>query len=138
MAKIIKPAQRIVDIICQRFAQKLGTTLPPKYWKDDRFARHYALQIITANALLKTYSVEAIVAALNCPQGDRIWSLKAAWLDPIIAIEQKKIDVLNQKKEEYFKNKELTEAKDTKIPFEPIEYKTNKKSKVSLLEKLDE
>lgn len=95
-----KPAQLIAEIVCKRFFFTQGfKELPPKFWNDIRFARNYRLQIIKANSLLKIYKPQAIINALKSKQGSTIYSLTAKWLDPLIAVEQAKIEKLEKQLE---------------------------------------
>lgn len=135
--KKVRPAQKIVELICQRIFAKDGITLPPKFWNDKRFARTYKLQLIMANALLKKYSAQAIIAALQSSKGKRIWSLSAKFLDPIIEVEQKKLDRLESSRDEYQnKIKENVESEQIGVKEEINIEKPQAKSK-SLFEKLD-
>lgn len=76
-----------------RIARKDNTELPQKFWEKDKWKRLFLLQIRHANSLLKLYSYEAIVKALRTPQGKKLYSLGAQWLDPLIKSEQEKIDI---------------------------------------------
>ena len=109
--KLSRPAHQIAEIICPRLFKTKGfKELPPKFWNDPRFSREYRLQLIKANALLKTFSLEAIISALTKTKiGVKIYSLGAKWLDPIIAQEEEKIKQFNLKLE-----------KSSKTQVEPI------------------
>ncbi len=95
-------AQMIAELTCQRFfATKGFKVLPPKFWSDQRFSRHYKLQIIKANGLLKIYSFDAIMNALKSKEGKNAYSLNAKWVDSIIATEEQKIKNLQRKVDEH-------------------------------------
>lgn len=130
------PAQKLAELICRRYFGKDGIDLPTKFWHDIRYAKHYKLQIIKANALLKIYKFEAILAALNSKEGKNIWSLTASWLEPIIAVKEQEMKILERKKQEfkdtYQKIETPATTSETPLTISPL------KQKPSLLDKLDE
>jgi len=133
----IKPAQRIVELICERFFGKDGISLPKKFWNDRRFSREYRLQLIKVHALLKVYSPEAIIAALTSPKGKRIWSLGAKWLDSLISVEERKLKLLNEKKVAYMEQKKSEEIEVSVEEENIISNADSTKKTQSLFEKLD-
>ncbi len=84
--------QWLAEGMCDRQARKNKTQLPERFWKSPRWEREFLMQVRHANSLLKTYSVAAIVRALRTPEGKKVYSLSAPWLDPIIRDEQAKLD----------------------------------------------
>lgn len=135
--KQITPAQKIVELICERFYGKDNISLPKAFWNDPRYARNYRLQLIKANALLKMYSAEAILAALLSSKGKSIYSLTAKWLDPLIATEEKKIQLNQEKKREYESQLEIDSKESLYVPGEFHDPLIPLVKKKSLLDKLD-
>lgn len=90
--KLITSAQYLAEIMCERLAKKEKKELCLQFWNTDYWILPFKNQLRFANQLLKIYSCEAIINALNTFQGKRIYSLTAKWLDPIIKDEQLKID----------------------------------------------
>ncbi len=86
--KLVTAASFIAELTCERGFKKRGMSLPSNFWSDERFRRDYLMQLRFANSLLKIYSAEAIINALNSTQGKNIYSLGAKWLDPLIAVEE--------------------------------------------------
>jgi len=75
-----------------RKARKDKVDLPVKFWMQERWKREFLLQVRHAAGLLRLYSVAAIVAALRTPKGKQAFSLKAPFLDPLIRVEQERVD----------------------------------------------
>ncbi len=92
----ITAAQWLVELVCERLARKNKTTLPHLFWGRVEWRKTFLLQVQKASALLKKYSLPAITAALKTPDGQRAYSLGAAWVEEIIMAEQVK---LGRKKE---------------------------------------
>lgn len=88
----IAPGQFIAESMCDRIARKDKAELPLKFWTLERWKRPFLLQLRHANSLLKLYSAEAIIRALRTPEGKRVYSLGAQWLDPLIRVEQERVD----------------------------------------------
>lgn len=90
----VSAAQYLAENMCDRKARSKGTALPARFWKVDGsiWKREFLQQVRHANALLKAYSVEAIIRALRTKEGKRIYSFGATWLDPIIKAEQEALD----------------------------------------------
>jgi hypothetical protein len=131
--KPAKPAHVIAELICRRYFKTKGfADLPTKFWNDIRFARDYKLQMIKAYALMKTYSPEAIINALKTPQGSKIYSLTAAWLDAIIATEQAKLEKLARQLENV-----ANAVPEKEIILENTTPRPTFQKKESLLDKLD-
>ncbi len=128
-------AQAIAELTCKRFFRTKGyNNLPAKFWSDNRFARDFKLQMIQAYALLKIYDGRAILNALNSKEGLTTYSLRAKWLDPIIAREEDKLKIAERQLEEYIEKKEQKEE----IP--AVALQKNREAfqpKQSTLDKLD-
>ena len=83
------------------------------------------MQLLQANALLKTYSIEAILRSLDDKRLLSLFSLRSPLLDPILADKQKELDnqaelcynlqtqdVNSKPKEEFKQKKTLFERLD--------------------------
>lgn len=84
--------QYLAESMVDRMARKEGETLPLKFWELPRWKRVFLLQLRSANELLKSYSVEAIIRALRTTEGKKVYSLGAPWLDGLIAGEQARLE----------------------------------------------
>ena len=82
--KEVSPAQIITEKICEAVARKNKEILPIRFWELEKYKKIFKRQIITANSLLKVFSVEAILKALSDPQMKWCYSLSAPFLLPII------------------------------------------------------
>lgn len=87
----ISAGQYLAESMCDRQARRQGVHLPHRFWEADRWKRSFLFQLREANGLLKTYALEAIVAALRTPEGQRVLSFSARWLDPIIREQERRI-----------------------------------------------
>lgn len=97
----IAARQYIIELICERKAQKEDIILPLRFWKDDEWKKFYKSQLRRCDTLLKKYSDIAIIKALNTYRGKKIYSLFAAWLEDIIAEEQKKLNNIKRKPKKF-------------------------------------
>lgn len=86
----ISSGQWLSEEMCRRQAARRGHTLPAYFWRDPEWKREFALQARAAAALFELYSPTAIGRALRTPQGRKLWSLNAPWLDALCEHEQKK------------------------------------------------
>ena len=69
-----------------------------RFWQTSPYwQKFYRNQIATANKLLKTHRPQAIVSALKDKKAERIFSLRAPHLKPIIEHHEQLLDA--QKKE---------------------------------------
>jgi hypothetical protein len=93
--KEVSPAQHIAELICEHKAQKDNVDLHHRFWLRKEWASYYRNQIGSANKLVEKYSARAVVKALHDPRAQRIYSLRAPHLIPIIDEYQKKIDAEN-------------------------------------------
>ncbi len=96
----ISDSQYLAENMVDRIARKEKQELPLRFWEIDRWKRHFMLQLRLANGILKLYSIEAIIKALRSKQGKGIYSLGANWLDPLVKVEQDKIDEQLRKQSE--------------------------------------
>ena len=94
--KSVSAAQYITEIICERYAKKQQEDLHYRFWVTKKWSAYYRNQIASAHKLLASYSDTAIVKALNSKQAEKIYSLRAPHLIPIIEQETAKLSVVNQ------------------------------------------
>lgn len=73
-----------------------GKSLPIKFWNLPEYKREYKLAIQSAHSILKIFSIEVILAALNSKEGNWIYSLRCNQLVELankeknrLAVEQK-------------------------------------------------
>lgn len=90
--KLVSPAQYITELICEKKAKLNQEDVHAKFWLTKKWSDYYRNQIPTANKLVKKYDDKAIIRALNSPQAQKIYSLRAPHLIPIIEQEQQKIN----------------------------------------------
>lgn len=87
--KSITAAQYITEIICENKARKDKKDLHFKFWTNKEWSAYYRNQIATANQLVLKYNEQAIVRALKSKEAEKIYSLRAPHLIPIIEKEEK-------------------------------------------------
>jgi len=95
--KQITAAQYITEIICERKAKNTKKDLHYRFWTNKLWEKFYKDQIASAHKLLKKYEDTAIIRALNSDKAQKIYSLRAPFLIPIIEQEQQKLQ--NENKE---------------------------------------
>lgn len=89
----VTEAQYIIEIICEHKAKSQNQTLVLQFWKDKEWGKFFQTQLRVCHKLLNKYKAKAIINALVGWQGKKIFSLHAPWLEDIIKVEQKKLDV---------------------------------------------
>lgn len=94
--KTVSAAQYITEIICERKAKINKQDLHYRFWVTKTWAAYYRNQIASAHRLLKTYSDTSIVKALNSKKAEKIYSLRAPHLIPIIEQEENALAQRNQ------------------------------------------
>jgi len=95
--KQVTAAQYITEIICERKAKNTKKDLHYRFWTNKLWEKFYKDQIASAHKLLKKYEDTAIIRALNSDKAQKIYSLRAPFLIPIIEQEQEKLQ--NENKE---------------------------------------
>jgi hypothetical protein len=95
--KPLNSGQYLAENMLDRQARRRGVDLPVQFWKDKSLAKEFAKQIILANALLKLYSVEAIIKALRTTQGRKIYSFAAPFLPDLCRAQQEILDRQSKK-----------------------------------------
>jgi hypothetical protein len=125
--KTVSAAQYITEIICEHKAKKDKKDLHYRFWTTPYWSRFYRDQISSANKLLKDYSAEDIVLALNSQEAQKIYSLRAPFLKPIIE---------EASKENSKKNKTLSKSFDRQ---DKVKFRKHMPSKniISTLEDLE-
>ncbi len=88
------PSQFLAESMVARQARMKKTSLPLKFWRLERWNREYQAQARHASSLLRLYDCEAIMRALRTPEGKKIYSLGAKFLDPLVRVEQERLDRL--------------------------------------------
>jgi len=126
--KTVSPAQYITEIICEHKAKKDKKDLHYRFWTTPYWSRFYRDQISSANKLLKDYSPEDIVLALNSQKAQKIYSLRAPFLKPIIE---------EASKENSKKNKILSKSFDRQDKVKFRKHMPNKNI-ISTLEDLED
>jgi hypothetical protein len=126
----ISASQYLAERMCERIAKKEGKgDLPYKFWNVPVYKKFFLYQVNIANALLKLYSIEAILAALK--KLPMVYSLNAEFIDNTIKREQKIID----KQQAELANKTI-EDKNINTTEKPRQAFTEKKSAISKLREM--
>lgn len=82
--KEVTPAQYITELICEKRAKILKIDLHYRFWTNKKWSQFYKSQINTANNLVKKFNAISIVKALQDSRTQKIYSLRAPSLAPII------------------------------------------------------
>ena len=82
--KSVSAAQYITELICENKARKDKKDLHFRFWTNRTWAAYYRNQIATANKLVQKYDEQAIVRALRSKEAEKIYSLRAPHLIPMI------------------------------------------------------
>ena len=88
----VRADQYIIEKICEKKAKNLKKDLPIKFWQDEEWSKFFKSQLRKCHLLLKKFSSEAIIKALDDKRSWNIYSLFAPWLEDIITEYQKIID----------------------------------------------
>jgi len=91
----VSAAQYVTELICENKAKKDGLDLHYRFWTTKRWARYYKDQISSAHKLIKKYPAKAIIAALRSYEGQKIYSLRAPFLIPIIETKASSLETEN-------------------------------------------
>lgn len=94
--KTVTAAQYITELICENKAKKEKKDLHYKFWTNNQWSKFYRDQIATANKLVKQFNEQAIIKAIKNIKAEKIYSLRAPHLIPIIEEEQRIIDIQNK------------------------------------------
>lgn len=93
--KQVSAAQYITELICEKKAKLDKADLHYRFWLSKKWSAFFRNQIASANKLLCQYNAKAIVAALLDSRADKIFSLRAPHLKPIIEEKQSSLQSLN-------------------------------------------
>jgi hypothetical protein len=90
----VRPEQYLAENMVARLATRDKYQLPDRFWaKSDRWGREFKRQAMEAATLLKEFSIQALIAALNTTRGKQMYSFGAKkTLLPLIRDEQRRID----------------------------------------------
>lgn len=94
--KAVTAAQYITELICENKAKKEKKDLHYKFWTNNQWSKFYRDQIATANKLVKQFNEQAIIKAIKNIKAEKIYSLRAPHLIPIIEEEQRIIETQNK------------------------------------------
>ena len=125
--KQITPAQFLAEKICERLARKDKIALSDQFWNQARWRRTFLYQVQIANGLLKIYSWQAVLRALNKNPG--IYSLNAKFLDPLIKTEEESLQREERARQEH-KQEEIKTADPTSKPRPSFTENTSIKAKL--------
>lgn len=126
--RLLSPQQYLTEIACKRKAEKEGTKLPSGFWQLFEWKKFYSLQMIAANSLLKIYSIEIIINALNSKECSWMYSLSMKSLRE--NCEKQKIIADRQKELKQQQPKQEIVTKDTNIKPKDSVQKNNIRSKL--------
>ena len=87
----VSSAQYLAEYVNARKAKKEKCELPSKYWNLPEWKTEYIRQVGQANALLKSFSIEAIISALNSKEFGWTYSLMTRGLIDVIQREEAKL-----------------------------------------------
>jgi hypothetical protein len=124
--KTVTAQQYITEIICENKAKIDKKDLYFRFWTNKEWSKFYRDQIATANKLVKKYSEQAIIKALQNPKASRIFSLRAPHLIPIIEYEQEQLS-----------NQNTILSKEYDRSDKKFEQRKNKSSVLSKLKELE-
>lgn len=91
-AGYVNSERYLAELICIKAADKKKEFLTDNFWDKIQWKVFYKQQCMAARALLKLYSVQAIIKALNDKKSWGIFSLRSPFLDNIIIVYQKTVD----------------------------------------------
>jgi predicted component of viral defense system (DUF524 family) len=126
--KEVSAAQYITEIICEKRAKQNKEDLHFRFWINKKWSAFFRNQIGTANKLLQKYKPNAIIRALKDKQAEKIYSLRAPFLLPIIERYEKAIESENQELTKIYERKDNVKFGKS----------TNKKNIISKLRGLDD
>lgn len=76
----VSAPQMLAELSCERQARAKGEPLPRRFWADPRWAREYKAAVTAATALLKSYPLPAVVAAVQSEECRDAYSLRSEWV----------------------------------------------------------
>jgi hypothetical protein len=124
----VTEAQYIIELVCERLAQKQKKDLPVRFWNLPEWKLIFAGQLRATHALLKKYSAKAII---NIIKEKKIDNIRTKWVEPMIAQEQIILNTLKTK-ENVSDAVEKVRAQEMKLPEKQV-----KKTRLGALMELD-
>jgi hypothetical protein len=128
--KTVSAAQYITELICEHKAKLDKIDLHYRFWTNSKWSRYYRDQIASANKLLTKYNPKAIIRALNDSKAEKIYSLRAPHLLPIIQQHEQDISA-----EELVQDNNIQISRPDKATFREIK---QTKGIISRLKELDD
>lgn len=90
--KEVDEANHVTELFIKRCCELDNSgNLPRNFWNMTKYKNMYIREVSQAHILLRTYSVIAIVKAMQSPKASRIRSMRNKNLIPLIKVEQEKI-----------------------------------------------
>lgn len=124
--KEVSAAQYVTETICENKAKINKEDLHHRFWTMPKWEKFFRNQIASANKLIKQYGEKPVVRALKNPKAQKIYSLRAPHLVPIIEEEMRILEKENTLLTKTF------ERKDN------IKHRQNTNNKNSILSKLED
>jgi hypothetical protein len=126
--KFVSAAQYITEIICEKKAKIDKEDLHHRFWTNKKWSSFFRNQIATANQLVSKYGEKAVIRALKNPKTERIYSLRAPHLLPII---EQEAEIVSKE------NSALTKSLERKENISHRQSANNPKNILSKLEDID-
>jgi hypothetical protein len=104
--KFVSAAQYITEMICEKKAKIDKEDLHHKFWTNKKWSSFFRNQIATANKLVSKYGEKAVIRALKNPKTERMYSLRAPYLLPII---EQEAEIVSKENSALTKNLERKE-----------------------------
>jgi len=76
----VSAPQMLAELSCERQARARGESLPRRFWADPRWSREYKAAVTAATALLRSYPLPAVVAAVQSEECREAYSLRSDWV----------------------------------------------------------
>jgi hypothetical protein len=104
--KFVSAAQYITEMICEKKAKIDKEDLHHRFWTNKKWSSFFRNQIATANKLVSKYGEKAVIRALKNPKTERMYSLRAPYLLPII---EQEAEIVSKENSALTKNLERKE-----------------------------
>jgi hypothetical protein len=104
--KFVSASQYITEMICEKKAKIDKEDLHHRFWTNKKWSSFFRNQIATANKLISKYGDKAVIRALKNPKTERIYSLRAPHLLPII---EQEAEIVSKENSALTKNLERKE-----------------------------
>jgi hypothetical protein len=126
--KFVSAAQYITEMICEKKAKIDKEDLHHRFWTSKKWSSFFRNQIATANKLVTKYGEKAVIRALKNPKAERMYSLRAPHLLPII---EQEAEIVSKE------NSALTKSLERKDNVSHRQSGNNPKNILSKLEDID-